>query len=210
MFKVFNTLFGKKSIVPQKSITDQINEIREKVELLDKKSDLLAKRIQEENVKAKDFLNQKNKIGALSCLKRKKMYEEQLNSLTNQKINLETLVIKLEESSLQKDTVISIANTTQMLKSINEDIKIENVEKVVDDMRDQLDNIKDIGNLLSEPISNDLIDEDELLEEFEEEKLKEDLLSTNTNLPLPSIPNVVNQTTEEDEFEALEKEMLAT
>ncbi|KAI3978212.1 hypothetical protein MKX01_013043 [Papaver californicum] len=90
----------------------------------------------------------------------------------------------------------------------------------MDEINEQTENMKEIQNALSTPISAYDFDEDELeaeLEELEEAELEGQLLDTNTTYPVPPLhvpqgkqpyrPPPKKTSEEEDEFAALEKEM---
>jgi charged multivesicular body protein 4 len=170
---MFSFIFGKKEKVVD--ITTNINNIRDSIDVLTKKCNLLEKKIQEESEKTKDYLSKKNKNGALSCLKRKKLYESQIMSFENQKVNLETMIIKLEEAVINKNTLESIQKTNTIFKDLEKQISVTTVEKTMDQMHETMQNFNEIVNVMSNPISNEIIDEDELLSEFmENEKVEKD------------------------------------
>jgi hypothetical protein len=58
-----------------------MQSLAEREEQLEKKKDLLQKRINDEMEKAREFTRHKKKSQALMCLKKKKMYEQQLERM---------------------------------------------------------------------------------------------------------------------------------
>lgn len=58
-----------------------MQSLAEREEQLEKKKELLQKRINDEMEKAREFTRQKKKSQALMCLKKKKMYEQQLERM---------------------------------------------------------------------------------------------------------------------------------
>jgi len=58
-----------------------MQSLQEREEQLEKKKELLQKRINDEMEKAREFTRQKKKSQALMCLKKKKMFEQQLERM---------------------------------------------------------------------------------------------------------------------------------
>lgn len=58
-----------------------MQSLAEREEQLEKKKELLQKRINDEMEKAREFTKQKKKSQALMCLKKKKMFEQQLERM---------------------------------------------------------------------------------------------------------------------------------
>lgn len=59
---------------------DSIDNLNTKEEQLEKKRQILEKKMEEEVIKAKQFLKEKKKAQATMCLKKKKMYEHQVKN----------------------------------------------------------------------------------------------------------------------------------
>ena len=211
---MFTALFGKKKETKTQNTTENINKIRDSIDVLDKKISLLNRKIKEECEKAQNYMNQKNKNGALTCLKRKKMYESQITSFENQKMNLESIIIKLEEAIINKSTISSIQQTNKIFKDISQELSIDKIEKIVDESTEHLDNLNDISNILSNPLQSSTLDDDELLDEFLDEQEETTKVSQNIfkNLEQIKIPNKTidivktKQQEEDEEFEKLERE----
>ncbi|KAL3898123.1 MAG: hypothetical protein SGPRY_012908, partial [Prymnesium sp.] len=67
-----------------------IAKLREAAETLEKREDYLARKIDNEVKQAQELMKANKKKEALTCMKRKKLYEKQLEQLSNQKMTLET------------------------------------------------------------------------------------------------------------------------
>ena len=72
--------------------------------MLEKRETLLHKKMAAELAKAKEFNRAKNKRAALQCLKKKKLYEQQVENLQNHQLKLEEQVITLEGSKTTAET----------------------------------------------------------------------------------------------------------
>lgn len=197
---MFTSLFGKK---PNKvyDINKNIENIKDTIDILNKKCKLISKNIDIENQKIQSFLQYKNKNSAILCLKRKKMYETQLQSFENQIINLESMIFKIEESVLNKETVKSIITSQKLFNDIEKEMDISKVEVTIDKIQDSMQMVTQISDILSTPLSINNIDDDELLEELNE-------LENDPSLPQIVIPNSkIEEPTDEEIFKKLEMEL---
>lgn len=67
-----------------------IAKLRDATETLEKREEHLQRKIDNEIKQAQQFSKQNKKKEALTCIKRKKMYEKQMEQLSNAKMTLET------------------------------------------------------------------------------------------------------------------------
>merc|ERR1719498_932216 len=77
---------------------DAIDKIKTTLEMLEKKEALMGKKIAEELARAREANRQGNKLRAIHHLKKKKMYEAQLDALATSQLKLQEQVIMLEGS----------------------------------------------------------------------------------------------------------------
>lgn len=171
------------SNAPSSSTHQTINAIQslsEREEQLEKKKALLEKKINEELEKAKDFSRAKKKSQALMCLKKKKMYEQQLDQI-------DTLIARVMEQRAMLDTqqttvqvLSSMQGAAQAQKQTMKDMKIENVDTVIDEIQEVGDQMKQIQDAMQQPIGifgeMDMDDLDKELEDLEAEELDKQLL----------------------------------
>lgn len=168
MNSFFSFLFGKNKVV---DVHSNINELKDTMEILEKKCTMLEKKIQQEEQNAKQYIQQKNKNAAIVCLKRKQLYQSQIDSFQNQKNNVETMIFKLEEAIINKQTISSLQKTNTVFKELSSNMSVSHVENTMDTIQDTMHDFNEITNVLSSPISTEVIDEDELLSEFLEENM---------------------------------------
>uniref|UniRef100_A0A7S0RIY0 Uncharacterized protein n=1 Tax=Chlamydomonas leiostraca TaxID=1034604 RepID=A0A7S0RIY0_9CHLO len=202
-----------------------IQSLTDHEEQLEKRKSLLEKRIEAELEKAREFTKQKKKTQALQCLKKKKLLE-------NEVVNLDNMIMRVIEQRTmlegQRTTVevVSTMHTAAMTAKDNmKAMKIENVDKVLDEINETTDQMRQIQEVFAAPtgLAADL-DEDELLgelEELEATEMDKELLAPApvpttkvpgaavADRPLPSVPQkkVAAKTQEELELEALQAEM---
>lgn len=168
MNSFFDFLFGKKK---NGDVHSNMNELKDTMEILEKKCSMLEKKIQQEEQNAKQYIQQKNKNAAIACLKRKQLYQTQIDSFQNQKNNVETMIFKLEEAIINKQTISSLQKTNSVFKELSSNMSVSHVENTIDDIQNTMQDFNEITNVLSSPISSEVIDEDELLSEFLEENM---------------------------------------
>ena len=173
-------------------------------ETLDKRIRVLDKNVENEENKAKEFLKKKKQKDAMACLKKKKIYEEQRTKLEAQRMNMEQLLMTTQEAETIRDIVDTQRRVQQELAHSMPSVEV--VEKTNEDLQEQLDNQREISDLIAQPIGNTDMDDDDLLAELEglqdevddefKESLMPDMPST-MHLPDPNQGNKVAQQEEE-------------
>lgn len=190
--------------------------------MLEKKEKVLQKKIALEVEKAKEFTKAKNKRSAIQCLKRKKLYEVQVEQLGNFQLRIHDQMILLEGAKATTETVDALRTGASAMKAMQKSTNIDDVDKTMDEINEQTENMKQIQEALATPIGAAAdFDEDELeaeLEELEEAELENQLLQPATTAPASQLPAVPAQrlpvrpqktpaSAEEDELAALQAEM---
>jgi hypothetical protein len=203
-----------------------LQTLAEREEQLDKRKALLEKKINDELEKAKEFTRQKKKNQALMCLKKKKMYEQQLEQLDQLQMRVSEQRLMLENQRANTDVLAAMQQAAAAANANMKESKIENVDKILDEIQESNDQLRQVQEALAAPlgVAADL-DEDELLgelEDLEAEELDKQLMEPAqvpaTKLPqaaaaLPSVPATKvpaaqkAKTPEELELEALQAEM---
>ncbi|KAL6564981.1 hypothetical protein OROMI_016431 [Orobanche minor] len=179
--------------------------------MLEKKQSLLQKKASAEVEKAKAYTKAKNKGAAKQCLKRKRLYEEQMGKLAN----FAFMIRNIDDVDKTMDEIVrKLINISYFL--------IGGVGGVgVVEINEQTENLKQIQEALATPIgAAAYFDEDELeaeLEEFECAELEEQFLqpastaqAAQVQAPagrVPARPAPQKRNEEEDEIAALQAEM---
>nr|ADD37896.1 Vacuolar-sorting protein SNF7 [Lepeophtheirus salmonis] len=143
--------------------------------------------------------------------------EKELEKYDRMLTQLESQKNTLESSKLDRETLESLRQANEALKKNHKNLNIDDVYKIRDEMDEQQEVAKEISDIISQPIANDLIDEDELMDELnelergEEEKELEKLLDV--DIPDQSVSGekdravktkTKKEKTEEDELAELE------
>ena len=156
-------------------------------------------------------------------MKRKKLYEAEVEKIQNVKMTLETQVINLESAAQNAETFKAMEAGSKTMKKIRTDVGIEKVDDIMDEIKEEMEMANEINTAIAAPVDPLLTDEDELLAELNELEagdLEAELLAPPTktpaaasaidNLSLPTVPDSKLPSLakeEEDDLKALEAEL---
>ena len=131
--------------------------------------------------KAKDFLRKGQRERAKLYLQQYKLHEKQIQVADGQLSMITDQIMQIESSQNMQQCINCLKNGNAVLKKMQEDINIEEWEKVSDDLQDLKDKNQEIGDLLKEY----RIDENQYNMEVEEEfnKLQAEVVGKSMNLP---------------------------
>jgi len=189
-----------------------LHKNKKTVETLEKRIAHLEQKIKNEVKLAKIKIKNNNKQKALLNLKKKKMYQKQIENLTAQMFNLEQQSIVLEGSILNNQVFDTMNTSKNTLKRVNRNVNVDTVEDLMDNLNTQMSEVEEVNQVLSQPIDNDEYDEDELLKELESdsettEETNKEIMTTEINLP--NVPTEPIKNIEEKALDELEKMMEA-
>ena len=166
---------------------------------------------------AKKKMAKGDKKGALFAMKRKKLYEKEIEKIFNVKMTLETQVISLESAAQNAQTFQAMQAGTQTMSKIRNEVGIEQVDDVMDDIKEEMELANEINDAIAQPVDPLMADEDDLLAELNEletEDLEAELLRPPPTVAAPlTLPNVPDSKLpalakkEEDDLKALEAEL---
>ncbi|KAG8824406.1 ESCRT-III subunit protein snf7 [Serendipita sp. 399] len=191
--------------------------IREQLSMLDKKEEYLTKKIEEEHKKAKANAIT-NKSVATAALRRKKTYEQQLDQLAGTRLTLEAQANAIESANMNAETMLAMKRGAGALKDIHKQLNITDVDKIMEDIREQMEHTKEVGDAISNPMNVGLdLDQEDLeneLQELEQEALDQKLAGA-SHVPIhtPAGPSGVTerrQAVAEDDDEAQLRELQAS
>ncbi|CCH59729.1 hypothetical protein TBLA_0B09140 [Henningerozyma blattae CBS 6284] len=182
---------SNKKDLPKKAIV----ELREHINLLTKKQNHLQTQIDNQTTQIKAYLNKGQKLQAKNSLKRRKIFENQLEKLNGQIDSLEQQLFSIESANLNLETMRAMKQGANAMKSIHKGMDIDKVDDTMDDIREQVELGEEISDAISRPLftnglSNDLIDEDELdneLEALAEDTTHEEALKTTQEVNTPKL-----------------------
>lgn len=95
--------------------------------------------------KKKDLAKQK----ATQLLKKKKMYESHLNTLSNTQFTVESAKISTDMMKDNMDVISTIKDVTIQQKSLMKDMNVDSVGDMMDEMRDMMEDQQEINEELA-------------------------------------------------------------
>ena len=123
-----------------------------------------------------------DKKGALFAMKKKKLYEKEMEKISNVKLTLETQQMNLESATHNAETFKAMHNGTSAMKKIRKTVGIDRVDDMMDDMREEMEATDEIGNAFAQPLDPLMENDDELLAELDQLEM-EDLQELDSRLP---------------------------
>ena len=181
--------------------------------ILEKREQFLEKKIEIQVAEARKCLGAKNRRGALTAIKRKKMYEGQVVQISVARDKIDQQIIMIEGATTSLETISALKEGAEAMQQIHQHMTVEQVDKTIDSIREQMDVATEINAAISQPLGGEVIDDEEItteLEELEEHGMSEQLL----DLPKaePVIPQAEDLPTpvkneEEEELASLESAM---
>ena len=198
-------LFGrKKAENPQETIA----RLRESLETLDKRDQFLEKKIQQQLADAKRYNAQGNKRMAVAALKRKKMLVQQQQQIAGAREKIEIQMNAIESAKMNMEILDTLQVGSRTMQEMHRGMTAEKVDKVMDDISDQMAVSQEISDALSQQIGEP-VDEDELLDELNELE-EEDITDQVAELPTPgkAKAKAKPQKTEEDDLAELEAALM--
>ena len=152
-------------------------------------------------------------LGALFALKRRKLYEAELDKIANIKMTLETQVMNLESAQQNIETFKAMDAAKGAMADIRKVTDIDKVDDLMDGIKEEMELADEISNALAQPIDPLMQDEDDLLAELEElavedaeaQLLQQPAATVTTRqeeypaVPSSKLPTITNATKEEEE-----------
>jgi len=199
--------------------------MRETLEMLEKREAYLQNKINHEVAEAKRHMALKNKKAALMCLKKKKIYESQIDSLNGSSMTIQKQLMAIEGANVTLQTLEMIGMGAKIMKEQHKNMTVDDVDKMMDEVQTQMELAGELQQAMAQPLGGVSYDEDELeaeLDALEQESLDETFLNINPptgvkGVTAPSAPVVAakvsaapqsqSQIDEEAELRALEDSM---
>lgn len=168
---------GEAATMTQEDST--IASLKDLIRDLERQTNVLEKKVEELAIKAREAVSRKNKVSALAALRSKKLVESTLSKRHATLSQLEEIFLKIEQASDQVELVRVMENSASVLRGLNKKVGgVERVDEVVTDLREQMGQVDEIGNVIAEAGPAGAVDETEVDDELElmeaEERKKED------------------------------------
>jgi len=163
-------------------------KLRDAVANQEKREEHLQRKIDAMGVEAKAKMAKKDKKGAMFAMKRRKLYEAEMDKIGNVKMTLETQMMQLESATQNAETFQAMKAGTSAMSKIHEQVGIDKVDDLMDDIREEIENGNEINQAMAQAVDPLCTDEDELMAELE--ALGADDLEAELLEPVPQLPSV--------------------
>merc|ERR1712195_394663 len=220
----FGKLFGSGPKPPPAPVAPTVNQAiqkqKEALGQIDKKLMLLHHKYSQEEGNARK-MNAERRGKAPSAkltaaLKRMKTYSTQMERLEQQRSNLETQMLGLDDLEMNRVMIDAIKAGNMATQQQMNQMNVDDVSDVIDTAAELQEDAEDIGALLAEPMGANVVDEDDLFADFlEGEADREEYEAGLQDEPvMPVMPSVAAPAAaapvadEDDEFARLEAEMM--
>lgn len=200
----------------------QMERLDGTIELLEKRVAVLEKKLEQEVAKAKECMKRNNKNAAMQCMKRKKIYEEQIAQQNAQMHNLETMKFRMQEATMNKHFLDVQRAATGELHQLNKEMDADKVADERERMQEIFDQQREVTQALTEPIDGEVADEDELMADLQDlmdldeepiavapkqQKAAVTPLPDMPTIPSHALPDTAVTNDEEEALRALEAEL---
>lgn len=157
------------------------------------------------------FIRVSLRVGALFSMKKKKLYENEMEKIQNVKMTLETQIFHVESSVYNSTTISAMSEGAKTMKKIHAQTGVEKVEDILDEIREEAEFGNELSNAFRQPI--DLMDDDDLLAELEGLSCTASVATPTYSLPMPTAPTtkvkLQGKQKDYDDLKRLEQELLA-
>ncbi|KAL3744835.1 hypothetical protein ACJRO7_014013 [Eucalyptus globulus] len=169
------------------------DKLKKTLEKLKIKAQTYKKKASQEVKKAKKSLRARDRGAANLCLKRKSLYEQQIELLGNSQFQIEELIIKLEGVKTTTETVDALKIGAAAMQEMQKATNIDDGDKNMDETKEVMTNVKLIQASLRTPSG--------AATEFNEDKVEAKLKEREGADPVPQ------RTAEKDELADSQAEM---
>eukprot|EP00616_Rhizochromulina_sp_CCMP1243_P009782 CAMPEP_0118973260 /NCGR_PEP_ID=MMETSP1173-20130426/9665_1 /TAXON_ID=1034831 /ORGANISM="Rhizochromulina marina cf, Strain CCMP1243" /LENGTH=229 /DNA_ID=CAMNT_0006922881 /DNA_START=68 /DNA_END=757 /DNA_ORIENTATION=- len=166
-------------------VAQSILKLRTTVDTLDKREVHIQKKIDAQIQEARQNMKKGDKRSALYCMKRKKMFEGEVDKIRGARMTLEQQALALESSATTMETFKAMREGNQTMRALRANVDADTVGETMDDIRDEIEEANDISAAIGEPLNDGLEDEEALLAELNE---MEQLELEQTLLGTPAVP----------------------
>jgi charged multivesicular body protein 6 len=181
-------LFGGTSSPPQKQnhVSDHdraVLELKVQRDRLSKCVTLSESAALKEKQAASAFLKEKKTDRAKLCLRKKKYQEKLIENARNKILTVEQLISSIEEAESQAKVFSALKEGNAALKTLNEQVSIEDVERLMEETEEAVAYQQEVDALLSRELT--AADDDAVLEEL---ATIEELDAKEAQIQMPSVP----------------------
>ncbi|PHJ19328.1 snf7 family protein [Cystoisospora suis] len=169
------------------NLADAIQKNKEAIDTLEKRHQHIERKIRAQECSARERVATGDRRGALLCLRRKKLFEQDLEQLMTSRLTLETQIVTLEAAHTQQLAVQAMAGAAKAHKSFSQKLSIGKIDRLLDDIQEQQDLQQEVTQVLAQGLPP--LDDEELhreLDQLEASEMETRVLQTACTAP--SVP----------------------
>lgn len=140
---------GQQASAPKITLQDkaifQLKQQRDKLKQYQRKLNTI---IDRQNNLAKEAIARKDTARAKVYLRSKKQQQTTISKTYEQLDNLETLIGTIEFKLIEKDVMYGLLHGNEVLKTLNSEMSIDKIDKVLDDLEDERLNVEEVLDML--------------------------------------------------------------
>lgn len=186
---------GQQTSTPKITLQDraifQLKQQRDKLKQYQRKLNTI---IERQNKLAKEAIVKKDNARAKVYLRSKKQQQTTITKTYEQLDNLETLIGTIEFKLIEKDVMYGLEQGNAVLKTLNSEMSVDKIDKVLDDLEDErlkVDEVLDMLGMGSGLSNGEEHEVDEELANLEAEvngtnKVETEVLQ---DIDMPAVPN---------------------
>lgn len=153
---------------PQPSTPVLLQLMRDNIKTIEMNEERVDDAIRAECRRALEYDKSRNRRGALNCIRRKKLYEKRLAKLSDTRWQIEQILFATEDAHVTGAIVNHLRQAGVALREVKSTVNVKEVEKLMDNIKDDMDHTTDVNEALSSPLSGESgVTEDDLTDELE-------------------------------------------
>ena len=137
-----------------------------------------------------ECIHQKKRDQAMLALRKQKFLEKNLSGTHGQLLNIDSLIMNVENSQIQQQVVKALQQGNNILKQINKELTVEDVDKLMAETEEAIEYQHQIGLALS---NQGIQEDDDLLEQLDKLEVVDYDIPSVPNRPLIAEPDVSNK-----------------
>ncbi|CUM56749.1 unnamed protein product [Debaryomyces tyrocola] len=203
---------GQQTSMPKITLQDraifQLKQQRDKLKQYQRKLNTI---IERQNKLAKEAIVKKDNARAKVYLRSKKQQQTTITKTYEQLDNLETLIGTIEFKLIEKDVMYGLEQGNEVLKSLNSEMSVDKIDKVLDGLEDErlkVDEVLDMLGMGSGLSNGEEHEVDEELANLEAEVNGTKKVETEArqDIGMPAVPNTKPESKIPDKKEEEEEE----
>lgn len=203
---------GQQTSAPKITLQDkaifQLKQQRDKLKQYQQKLSII---IERQNNLAREAIAKKDAARAKVYLRSKKQQQTTITKTYDQLDNLETLIGTIEFKLIEKDVMYGLAQGNEVLKTLNSEMSVDKIDKVLDDLEDERLKVDEVLDMLGMGSGLNNSEEHEVDEEFAKleaevngsQKVTE---SSAQEISMPAAPNTKLEPKEAEEKKPIQQE----